>query len=733
MSFFALNLTGSALNAFQVAENVTSDNIANEDTTGASRQEANITQASPIVASPGYPAYSAPGMSGDGVVVSSITRIHQDSYDQLFRGASSSQNYYTIEQQVLTSVQESFGEPSNGINTAYSNFQTAVSSLASNPTEEADQSGVLTAAQDLTEKLNSVGTAVTDAQTSVIQQATSTVDTVNGLIDQIASLNGQIRAATAVGANPNTFEDQRDNDIDQLSQYVSTSTALQPNGSTLVTIGGIAVVSDTQVYHLADPVVTTGSNGQPQLVVGMANDPNPTDPTQVQVGSGQLGAYLNVYNDNLSSYATQLNNFAAGLANTVNGVTEASYDTTGAPGQALFVPAVAGDAVTATNISIGITDPSQVTTALASTAAGSEVVSANAANETVDTSASILAGATPGTGNTQLAYPADSAGINGTLTVQIGGVTVSPAFAYSTNGAGANASTIDQFISSFNAAGMGVTASWDSTSQNIVFARDPSNESPSLLAQIAANGSQATPSFVITDSNAGVPPGTNPGQNSQGTPTDSLLQVLGAYAINGGPQDDTNAVGAGDSAGANALTTAFSTAVGVPPLQTTGSVAIGGAGSVTVAAPASDPTAFSQVDVGQLLTLNAGQSDAETVQVTAVTQTPTGPAISFVATKAHAAGYTISTTATQTLGAYYSTLITQLGNDTSTATTGTTTQTSLATSINAQRQSVDGINVDEETQNLLQYQNAYEAAAKTMSVVETLLQTAIGLISTTTG
>lgn len=116
-----------------------------------------------------------------------------------------------------------------------------------------------------------------------------------------------------------------------------------------------------------------------------------------------------------------------------------------------------------------------------------------------------------------------------------------------------------------------------------------------------------------------------------------------------------------------------------------------------------------------------------------MTQTPTGPAISFVATKAHAAGYTISTTATQTLGAYYSTLITQLGNDTSTATTGTTTQTSLATSINAQRQSVDGINVDEETQNLLQYQNAYEAAAKTMSVVETLLQTAIGLISTTTG
>jgi flagellar hook-associated protein 1 FlgK len=719
MSFFALNIAGSALSAFQVAENVTSDDIANVDTTGASQQVANITQQAPVVASPGYPSYSAPGMTGDGVVVNSITRIHQNSYDQLFRGASSSQNYYGTQEQVLTSVQTAFGEPSGGVSTAYTNLQTAISTLASDPTSTANRAGVLTAADSLTSTLNQVGDAVTDAQSTVVQQATQTVNDVNGLIDQIAALNGQIRAASAVGANANTFEDERDNDVDSLSQYVATSTSVQANGSTLVTIGGIAVVSDTQVYHLAAPVVTTNANGDASLVVGMENDPNPADPSPVQVGSGQLGAYLDLYNNNLTSYGQQLNNFATTLSSTVNNVTEASVDGSGADGQPLFVPAVSGEVITAGNISVGIDEPSEVTAALVNTAAGSEIISANAANETIDTSAAL-------NGSSALYYPPPVGGSAGTLTVTVDGVALNPPFAYNTSG---NSSTVDGFISSFNAAQLGVTASWNSTNQSIEFARDPTNQGAAMLAQTA--GATVSPDFTITDSQ---PPIATVPTPTAGTPTNSILQMLGAGALTttlgvGVPQTAANAYGAADNAGANALTTAFSTNVGIPPLQATGAVAITAARSVTIPPSSGNPQEFAQIQVGQLLTIGGNNGTPQTVSVTAVNRT-TG-SISFVATQPQLAGYSITTAPTQTLGTYYGGLVTQVGTDTATATTGTTTQTNLATSINAQRQSVDGINVDEETQNLLQYQNAYEAAAKTMSVLETLLQTAIGMISTT--
>ena len=76
-------------------------------------------------------------------------------------------------------------------------------------------------------------------------------------------------------------------------------------------------------------------------------------------------------------------------------------------------------------------------------------------------------------------------------------------------------------------------------------------------------------------------------------------------------------------------------------------------------------------------------------------------------------------------------LVTQIGTDTANATTGSTSQTALASNIDSVRQGIDGINIDEETQNLVKYQNAYQAAARTLNVIETLLQTAIGLIPTT--
>jgi flagellar hook-associated protein 1 FlgK len=70
-----------------------------------------------------------------------------------------------------------------------------------------------------------------------------------------------------------------------------------------------------------------------------------------------------------------------------------------------------------------------------------------------------------------------------------------------------------------------------------------------------------------------------------------------------------------------------------------------------------------------------------------------------------------------------------MGLDASTAKTGLATQTSLSSSIDQARQSVDGINIDEETQNLLKFQNAYSAAAKTLSTLNADMQQALGLIA----
>jgi flagellar hook-associated protein 1 len=703
-TFFGLDLMSSSLQAFSVAENVVSDNIANVDTPGASRQEAVITEAPPIVGSP-FMATNVPGTAGEGVIVSQIQRIHSNAYDALYRGAYSSQNYYQTEQQVLTSLQSTLGDPNAGVSTQFTNFQTAIAQLVSQGNSNGNAAGenVLQQAQALATSLNSASTAVTNQESQALQQGAQLVTAVNGILDQIAALNGQIRASTAAGDNPNTFADQRDYLIDQLSQYISTQTSIQSDGSTLVTVNGQALVNDTIAYHLAPPVVGTAANGTPSFNVYFATTPpQQSSAPSIPLGSGQLAALQDLYNNKLSNYETQLNQFASALANETNRITQSAYDSNGQPGTALFQPIVASLPISAGNIECGITDPNQLPISLVNTGSGTLVVPMNSANNTVDTSSQL-------TNDNNLANP-PAAALAGTLSVTVDGVTQT--FNYNT-GAGGNSDSVDDFISSFNAAHLGVTASFDSSSQTIVFARDPTNEDLALRGAQQAN--PETPDFTISDSNF-----------AAGNPAASLLGVLGASGINGVDQNATNAYAASDTSAANALTTMLSSNAGVPALETQSAAAAVAGTAMTVALPAG----VNDVQVGQVLTIDAqkgGGAPQENVVVSAISVDPaTGiESITFTPAQNHAAGFTIASAQTQTLQQFYGQLVTQVGLDTQTATTGTTTQTNLAQSIDAERQSISGINIDEETQNLIKYQNAYAAAARTISTLNQMLGTII--------
>jgi flagellar hook-associated protein 1 FlgK len=726
MSFLGMNIAGSALEAYQQAEDVTSQNIANVSVTGASRQIANLSEAPPVDGSPFYPGNFSPGTQGTGVLVSSITRVHQDSYDALFRGASSSQNYYSVEQSSLDALQSALGEPSNGVNAAYGNFQTALQTLANNPSGIPERSGLLSAAQSLVVSLNSANTAITSQQTQVQNQAASYITTINSTLDQIAALNGQIRAATAVGNSPNTYEDQRDTLVDTLSTYLSVQTSNQADGSILVTVGGKALVNDTVTYHLATPVVGTNPNGTPALVVGFTNDPNPSNPAPIQTTGGMLGGLLDVYNNKLVSYANSLNSFASGLASESDRISEAGYDLTGEAGGQLFAPVVNQLPVSAGNIEVGISTPSEVPAGLATTAAGSLVQPLNAANNTVDTTAAL-------NGNTTLNNPVPAAGLTGTLTIADDGITQT--YTYST-APGGNADTIGDFINSFNAGHYGVTASYNTTNQAIVFSRDPTNVDLVHRALQATAGNVTTPDFTITDSLQ--PAAAAPG--ALGTPATSLLGALGASNISGVDQNAANAYGSTSGAGANALLSIFSASLGTPALQTSVPIASvvpppTAGTSVTVTGPAAVPPgtvpAFATVNVGDVLTVYDGNppstANEENVTVTAVNRN--NNTITFTVKNNHSAATTLylASAQTQTLQTTYSNFVAQLGLDASTAQTGTTSQTNLASSINAVRQSTDGINIDEETQNLIMYQNAYAAAAHTVDVLNQMLGYVINL------
>jgi flagellar hook-associated protein 1 FlgK len=89
---------------------------------------------------------------------------------------------------------------------------------------------------------------------------------------------------------------------------------------------------------------------------------------------------------------------------------------------------------------------------------------------------------------------------------------------------------------------------------------------------------------------------------------------------------------------------------------------------------------------------------------------------------------------TQTVGtrtgsftSIYASIVTDAGDMLRTAEDNLAAQQAIVAQVTAQRESVSGVSLDEEAINLLQYQRAYEAAARFLKVADEMTQTLIAL------
>jgi flagellar hook-associated protein 1 FlgK len=81
----------------------------------------------------------------------------------------------------------------------------------------------------------------------------------------------------------------------------------------------------------------------------------------------------------------------------------------------------------------------------------------------------------------------------------------------------------------------------------------------------------------------------------------------------------------------------------------------------------------------------------------------------------------------QTASGFLASFLSQIGNDTSAATTNNSAQQATLTQLTTQRDSLSGVSLDEEASNLTQYQRAYQAAAQVFNIANTVLASALNL------
>ena len=261
--FFGLNIAYSGLTASNAALNTTSNNIANVETKGYSRQNAEQAAANALR------VFTTYGCAGAGVDVIAIERVRDHFYDVKYWDNNANTGEYNMKQYYMKQVEDYFNDDSTieGFKTIFDNMMTAFGEVAKQSGSDTTKAQFIGYASNLTQYFNSMSANMSQVQKDVNQEIKLKVDEINSLAAEIATLNKQINVIEIDGkAKANELRDQRETLIDQLSAIVSVKVIETPVYDTynperltganryLVQIAGGQTLVDTNEYNALDCV-----------------------------------------------------------------------------------------------------------------------------------------------------------------------------------------------------------------------------------------------------------------------------------------------------------------------------------------------------------------------------------------------------------------------------------------------------------------------------------------------
>lgn len=223
--FFGLNIAYTGLLASNAALNTTSNNIANVQTEGYSRQEVKQQASNPIRVFQQY------GCAGAGVDTLAIERIRDEFYDTKFWNNHTKVGEYDMKQYYMKQIETYFDDDGKnaGFKTVFDRLTiTGIEELLKDPSSTTAKSQFVGYAGALTEYFNGLCGNMEALQKDINLEIKLKVDEINSLAGEIATLNNQINTIELAGVNANELRDRRALLLDQLSAIVDVETIETP-------------------------------------------------------------------------------------------------------------------------------------------------------------------------------------------------------------------------------------------------------------------------------------------------------------------------------------------------------------------------------------------------------------------------------------------------------------------------------------------------------------------------
>lgn len=329
MGSSVFNIGVSGLAAAQAGLLTTGHNISNASTPGFNRQQ--------IVQSTNTPQFTGAGYFGQGTNVTTVKRIYNQFLATQTLTAQTRLSELNAYADQIRQIDGLLADPSASLSAAFNDFFRGVHEVAANPASIPARQSMLSMAQALVGRFQSVDGRLNEIRDGVDTQLTSTIADINSYATQIAELNQRIILAQAAGPGQpaNDLLDQRDQLISQLNQQVRVTTLTESDGSLSVFVGnGQVVVVGSQSFGL-----TTMQSGEDasRMTIGITlpGGGSAAMPETMLTG-GTLGGLLAFRRESLDEAQNALGRIAIGLAETFNAQHRLGQDLTGAIGGNFF-------------------------------------------------------------------------------------------------------------------------------------------------------------------------------------------------------------------------------------------------------------------------------------------------------------------------------------------------------------------------------------------------------------
>ena len=357
-----INIGMSGLNASQAALATVGNNIANANAAGYSRQQ--------IVQGTAGSQQVGGVFIGSGTTLADVRRVYNAYIDAQLQTTTSLNGDAQAYLDQVSSVDKLLSDKNTGVSAALGSFFASLQTAAGNPSDTSARQLLLTNAQTLSNRFNSIASQLTQQNEGINSQLSTLTSMVNQHTATIASLNQQITQYGKSGSTPNNLLDARNEAVRSLNELVGVKVQ-EHDGVYDISLGtGQSLVLGNTASTLT---AVPGKTDKSQFSLQIDYPQSSIEVTSVITG-GKMGGLLRYREDVLAPANNDLGRTALVVSDAINKQLGQGLDASGEFGSSLFNNinsaqaisqrslATSGNSAGSGNLDVTIGDSSKLTT-----------------------------------------------------------------------------------------------------------------------------------------------------------------------------------------------------------------------------------------------------------------------------------------------------------------------------------------------------------------------------------